>query len=171
MLTSCPNESELRGLLASGQWPFAAAPELRAHVAACRSCADLALVADAFQKARAASIAAARPGSPGALWWRAQLRRRNAAVERLTRPLLGAHIFALAFTLVAGAGFLIFEAMRSDAWLAWLQQLPQSAAAHWDAFRATGVTDPAWSSLMTLSAIAALLLIGVVAAYLATDRQ
>jgi len=171
MLNSCPNETELRELLASGQWPQAASPELRAHAESCRSCADLFLVAGAFQKARAATIAAAKPVSPGILLWRARLRRRNAAVERLTRPLLNAHIFALAFILIAGLGFLVFEALRSDGWRAWLEQLPQSAAAQWEAFRSTGTIDPSWGLLVVLPTVATLLLLGAVAVYLATDRQ
>lgn len=171
MLTSCPHEIEIRNLVTHGQWPAAATPELRTHVAGCRSCADLVLVADAFQKARAGTIAAARPVSPGVLFWRAQLRRRNAAIERLTRALIGAQIFALAFTLVVGLGFVVFEALRTDAWRTWLQQLPQSAAAQWDAFRSTGTIDPSWGLLVVLPTVATLLLLGAVAVYLATDRQ
>ncbi|SPE18803.1 hypothetical protein SBA5_170043 [Candidatus Sulfotelmatomonas gaucii] len=171
MLTPCAYEIEVRALVAHGQWPAGASSELRAHVATCRACGDLALVADAFQRARTATIAAARPGPAGVLWWRAQLRRRNVAVERLTRPILGAQIFALAFTLVVGVGFLVFEALRSDAWRTWLQQLPQSAVAHWDEFRATGAIDPSWGLLVVFPTIATLLLLGAVAVYMATDRQ
>src|SRR5580693_232629 len=104
-LKSCPHEKEIRELVARGQWPVAAEPDLRGHVAGCRCCSDLVLVAGAFQRARAESVAAARPGSPGALWWRAQLRRRNAVIERISRPLFGAEIFALAVALLAGLGF------------------------------------------------------------------
>ena len=171
MLNSCPREIELRELLAHGQWPAAATPELRTHIEGCRSCADLVLVANAFQRARAGTMAAAKPVAPGVLLWRAQLRRRNAAVERLTRPLLGAQIFALVFTLVAGVGFVVFETLRTDAWRTWLQQLPQSAAAQWDAFRSTGAIDQSWGMLVVLPAVATLLLLGAVAVYLATDRQ
>ncbi len=116
MFQNCPNEKEVRELIESGQWPLAAAPELRAHVSECRACGDLAFVAEAFKQARAETLAAARLASPGVLLWRAQLRRRNAAVERLTRPLLGAQIFALAVTLLAGVGFAGFEARHGVAW-------------------------------------------------------
>ncbi len=171
MLTPCPFEKELHELLVKGRWPQAAAPDLRAHITTCRSCSKLALVTETFRRARAATIAVARPGSPGVLWWRAQLRRRNAAVESITRPLLGAQIFALAFTLLVGAGFLIFEALRSDTWRTWLQRIPQSAAAQWDAFRATGAIDPGWGLLVVLPVVATVLLLGAFAVYLATDRQ
>jgi hypothetical protein len=171
MLTSCPREKELRELIAGGQWPAACPPEMRAHVDGCLSCSDLALVAAAFRSARAATLAAAKPIPPGVLWWRAQLRRRNAAVERLARPLIGAQIFALVFFLLLGAGFLFFEALRSESWLAWLQQLPQDAALHWDNLRSSVLADPAWSWMILAPAAASLLLLTGVAVYLATDRQ
>jgi hypothetical protein len=171
MLTSCPHEIEIRNLVTRGQWPQAAAPELRAHIVACRTCGDLALVSEAFQQARASTIAAARPGSAGALWWRAQLRRRNAVVERISRPLLGAEIFALAVSLLAGVGFVVFEARNGVAWLTWLQQLPQTAASHWDALRATGALDQSANWMVFLPAFATLALLGGIAVYMATDRQ
>ncbi len=170
-LRSCPCENEVRELITRGQWPQAAAPELRAHIAACRSCSDLALVSEAFQKARAEAIAAARPGSAGALWWRAQPRRRNAVVERISRPLLGAQIFALAIASFAGVGVTVFEARNGVAWLTWLQQLPQTAALHWDELRATGALDQSWTWMVLLPALAALALLGGVAVCLASERK
>lgn len=169
-LRGCPRENELRDLITRGQWPQASATELRDHVAACRSCCDLALVADAFQKARATSIAVARPGSAGALWWRAQLRRRNAAVERISRPLIGAQIFALAITLLFSVGFAVIEARQGIAWLTWLQQLPQAATEHWQDLLASSSTDPTWTWMFLLPAALSLALLGV-AVYLVAERQ
>jgi len=166
-LRSCPYENEVRELITRGQWPQAAAPDLRSHADACRSCSDLVLVAESFRQARASTIAAARPGPAGVLWWRAQLRRRNAAVARLSRPILSAEIFALAFALVAGISFLIFEAMQSDSWLTWLQQLPQSAALHWDELFSAAALNSAWMWMMLGPA----LLLAGVAVYMVTDRQ
>ena len=169
--SSCPYENEIRELVAHGQWPQAATPELCSHVSACRSCGDLALVSEAFLQTRAATIAVARPGSPGVLWWRAQLRRRNAAVERVTRPLLSAQIFALAITILAGLGLTTYEARNGVAWLDWFQQFAQSTATHWDQWRTTGTLDPSWGLLVVLPAITTLALITGVAVYMATDRQ
>ena len=95
MLKVCAFEKEVMQLLLRGGWPAACPDELRAHVAACRSCADMVLVTASFQREREAAVSAARIGTPGALWWRAQLRRRNAAVERIAKPIMGAHLFAL----------------------------------------------------------------------------
>jgi len=169
-LQRCPREKELRDLIARGQWPAASPPELRAHLAACRSCRDLALIGKAFGSARAATVAAARPIPPGVLWWRAQLRRRNAAVERIARPLIGAEIFALGVMLLAALGFAVLAASRNGGWLAWLQQLPQNAALHWDSLRTTIAADPAWSWMVLAPAAATLLLLTGAAVYFANDR-
>ena len=52
ILNPCPREKEVKELLEQGHWPGACAPELRAHVSACRDCSDLALVSEAFRTAR-----------------------------------------------------------------------------------------------------------------------
>jgi hypothetical protein len=170
-LRSCPRENEVRDLVARNQWPVAAEPDLRKHVAACRSCNDLALVADAFQNARATSIAVARPGSAGAIWWRAQLRRRNAVVEQLARPLLGAQIFALAITLLFGVGFAFLEAREGIAWLTWLEGLPQATAVQWQNLLAASAADSNWTWMVLLPAALTLALLGGVAIYLASERK
>ena len=167
MLRGCSREKEVNDLVARGQWPHASPEELRDHVRSCRTCGDLALVAAEFQSARAETVAAApRAGSPGALWWRAQLRRRNAAVERLARPLLGAQIFALAITLLAALGFFGYEAHNGIAWLDWLEELPQSATLD---ISSSGLFGSAWFWL--LAAALALTLLSAVVAYLAAERR
>jgi hypothetical protein len=171
MLQNCPHEKEVRELIESGQWPLAAAPELRAHVSECRACSDLALVSEAFRQGRSETMASASLTSPGVLLWRAQLRRRNAAVERLTRPLLGAQIFALAVTLLAGVGFAGFEARHGVAWLTWLQQLPQGAALDWHNLFSASLANSGWAWMVLFPAFATLVLLGGVAVYMATDKQ
>lgn len=175
-LASCPYEKEVRQLMARGQWPDACPPELRAHVSDCRSCGDMVLIADAFQHARVESLAAARPVPPAVLLWRAQLRRRNSAIERVARPLLGAQIFACAVTLFAAAGFAAFEARNGVAWLTWsywhdwLVQLPQAAAEQWASLSAASQAGSGWNWLVLVPALATLVLLGSVAVYVATDK-
>jgi hypothetical protein len=170
MLRTCSREKEVNDLVVRGQWPHASAEELRDHVRGCRACSDLALVAAAFQSARAETIAAApRAGSAGALWWRSQLRRRNAAVERLARPLFGAQIFALAITLLAAFGFFGYEARHGIAWLDWLEELPQAATLHVADLSSSGLFGSAWFWLLAASTAALVLAAGVVA-FLAVDK-
>jgi hypothetical protein len=175
-LTSCPFEKEVRQLMARGQWPAACPPELRAHVSGCRACGDLVLISEAFQDARVDSLAAARPVAPAVLLWRAQLRRRNAAMERIARPLLGAQIFACAVTVLAALGLAGFEARNGVAWFTWsywhdwIVQLPQAAAAQWDSLSSGSLAGSGWSWMVLIPAVATLMLLGGVAVYFATDK-
>lgn len=163
-LRACPREKEVSELVERGQWPQAASAEVREHVRGCRTCADLALVASAFRAARAQTVAAARPGSAGALWWRAQLRRRRAAVERIERPLVSAQIFALVVSLLAAVGFAGFEAHNGVAWLDWLETLPQAATA-----QMANLSSSGWAWLFIAAAM--LTLVAGVVAYLTAEKQ
>ena len=177
ILRTCPREKEVKELVERGQWPVATAPmpELRAHVGGCRSCGDLVLVTAAFQQARTEAAGEARIGSPGVLWWRAQLRRRNAAVELIGRPILGAQIFALAVNVALAVGFVVWQARHGFVWLTGLKQLPQTAAAYLGSLRPTGLFGSGFGSLLTpvvvISGAAALALLGGVAVYLAAEKQ
>ncbi|MGA2570751.1 MAG: hypothetical protein ABSF23_09545 [Terracidiphilus sp.] len=167
MFQNCPHEKDLREMIARGQWPLTAGPEFRAHVGNCRRCSDLALVAGAFRQARAESLPAARLVSPSVLQWCAQLRRRNAAIERLERPLLGAQIFALAVALAACVGFTGFEARHGVAWLNWVGSLSQEGL-HLSALFST-MPELTW--LVLFPALATLALLGGVTVYMTGDRH
>ena len=125
-LGSCPRERELGEALDRGQWPQACSHELRMHVPGCRSCRELVLVRQAFGRERMSAAGEARLEAPGVLWWRAQLRRRNAAIERIGRPLLGAQIFALAMCFAAAVFYVLWQTRRGFDWLAWLGGLPRA---------------------------------------------
>jgi hypothetical protein len=170
MLRPCTREKELAEVLARGGWPDGCAPDLRAHAGACRSCGDLVLVTEAFQKARSGAIGAASVPSPGSLWWRAQLRRRTAAVERIGRPILGAQIFALTTCLLVAAVFLASQARRGIGWLTWLEQLPQAGVLHLDVLSPSTLFGSGWS-LLLIPVLATLALLGGVAVYLGTATR
>lgn len=174
-LRSCPREKEVSELIERGQWPQASLPELRDHVRGCRGCSDLALVAAAFQRERKQALAAANTGfanasSAGPLWWRAQLRRRRAAVERIERPLVGAQIFALAVCLAAALGFAGFEARNGIAWLSWLEGLPQTAAVQFADLSSSSLLSSGRTWLL-LAAAATLALLSGVVVYLASEKR
>jgi hypothetical protein len=176
-LATCPYEKEVRELMARGRWPDASPLELRAHVNGCRACGDLVLISEAFGHARAESLAKARPVSPAVLLWRAQLRRRNAAMERVARPLLGAQIFACAVAVFAALGFAGFEARSGVDWFTWsywhdwFAQLPQAVAAQWDSLSAGSLSGAGWTWMVLIPALATVVLLGGAAVYFATDRS
>ncbi|HVC47727.1 MAG TPA: hypothetical protein VND90_10810 [Terracidiphilus sp.] len=126
ILRTCPRERELAGLLHRGHWPHACPPDLQAHVPMCRACSDLLAVTLAFRHARAQSSSTARLQAPGILWWRAQLRHRNSALQTIRKPILGAQLFAFAVALVAASLALAAQAARGRQWLAWLASLPHA---------------------------------------------
>jgi hypothetical protein len=170
-LRACAHEKEVAALLARGHYPQACPADLRAHVSACRSCADLVLVTRAFQTARTESAAAANLASPGLLWWRAQLRRRNAAVERIGKPILGAQIFALSVSLLFAVGFLASQATHGLHWLAWLQQLPPAPALHLEALWPSALFNSGWSFPVLIPILATLAVLSGVVVYLASEKQ
>lgn len=165
-LRTCTRQSEVQDLLARGHWPHACPPELRTHLGQCRSCAELLLVTNAFQQSRSAAAAQAKLPAPGAIWWRAQLRRRNAAVERVGKPIMGAYAFALALTVLVAVAFAITQARQGLRWLSWAG----------DAVHAQGFSPSVWLSsggsltiLIPVFAMAAL--VGAVVVYLTVERQ
>jgi hypothetical protein len=168
-LSRCTNEKEVAGLLARGGWPQACAAELRAHVSVCRHCSDLVLLTESFKSARAAAASEAPIASPGALWWRAQLRSRNAAVARVRKPILGAQVFALTTYLLIAAAFLATQARHGIGWLTWLEQLPQGSTLHLEALRPATLFSSGFAPILLIPALAVLALLGGVAAYLASD--
>ena len=168
---TCTREREVTELLHQGYWPEACPVELRTHVETCRSCSDLVLVTQALQASRRQTLDIPRLESPGALWWRAQLRRRNAAIETVGRPILGAQIFALALNLVLAVGFVAWQARHGFAWLPWLQQLPETATTQLDTLWSSALSVSGWSLMLVIPAAATLALLGGVVVYLASEKQ
>jgi hypothetical protein len=114
----------------------------------------------------------ARLESPGVIWWRAQLRRRNAAIERIGRPLLGAQIFAWAVCLAAAVVYVLWQARRGFDWLAWLGDLPRSL--HLGALVPGSWSNSPWEIWLAVSMAVMLAVMGGVFVYLArndTDQR
>jgi hypothetical protein len=163
---TCPREREVTELLHQGYWPEASPDELRAHVEACRICADLVAVRTAFQAARQQTMPIPHLESAGAIWWRAQLRRRNEAIERVGRPILGAQIFALAISVVVGVAVLAWQGTALKAWFA---DLPR--ALHLDALVPTAFSQSGGMASILIPVLATVALLSGVVVYLATEKQ
>jgi len=164
---ACGCEKEVAEMLRCGQWPQASPAELRGHVAGCRSCSDLVLLMGSFQAARLTAMDEPQLVSPGALWWRAQLRRRNAALERVARPILGAQIFALVLALLAAAGTVAWQVRAGVHPTAWLAGLARAFD-----FSALVPSAPFEGSLWWLvPLLASLALASGVVVYLASEKQ
>jgi len=114
----CFQQSLVEAALQSGHWPEACDPALRAHVQSCTTCSDLVLVTQSLKQARVESIQAVRLSAPGTLWWRAQLRRRNAAIQSVTRPVVVAEKIALVIAIVAAVVLVLWQRGEVAGWLA-----------------------------------------------------
>lgn len=163
---ACPREEETAEVLRLNHWPHACPPDLRSHVEGCRTCSDLVLLTQSFQQARTSTTAAAPLQSAGALWWRAQLRRRNAAIERIGKPILGAQIFALALTLIVAAGFLATQARQGLRWISLLANLP--ASVHLADLWPVNLDN---RLMLLVPVLATLALLSGVVVYLASEKQ
>ncbi len=164
-IRTCSRQTEVKQLLAQGHWPHACPAELHAHLAGCRSCAGLLLVAQAFQQSRAAAAAEVRLPPSSAIWWRAQLRRRNAAVERVGKPILGAYVFAMALTLAVAAVVAVSQARQGLRWLEW-----GSAALHSETLSPAEWWSYAGTLFVLIAVFATVAMVGAVLVYLSAER-
>jgi hypothetical protein len=165
----CPQEAEVQAILRSGHWPEACAPEFRKHVETCRTCSEQLLVLHAFHSARAHAMQAARVDHPNLLWWRAQLRRRNDALQRVGRPITTAQIFALCISILTAAALLRSQMEKGFNWSSWLSQ--SSNASHFDALSFFTSISADWGLLLLLTGLGTVLLLSAVVVYLASDRS
>ena len=117
-LRTCSYETELAQALKAGHWPDGCTPDLRTHVALCRNCGELVLVTEAFQRARSES-GTVPADLAGVLWWRAQLRRRNAANQRASRPISLAQSFALFVNAAVAIVFVAWQYHHGLRWASW----------------------------------------------------
>jgi hypothetical protein len=173
-MKSCPRQAELQSIVRRGHWPEACDPELRRHIETCRTCAEQLLVQHTFHAARAQAMHAARGHyphllHPNLLWWRAQLRRRNNALERVSRPITTAQVFAFCISILAAAALLRSQIGRAFNWSSWFPQ--SSTASPFDAlsFFTSITTD--WGLFLPLIGLGTVLLLSAVVVYLASDRS
>lgn len=150
-MKGCGFEPDLARALRDGNWPAACDPALRQHVAGCAACSDLLLITTSLQSARAGTLPLPVLPPPGIVWWRAQLRRRNAATERMTRPVVFVEVIALAATLLA----LVFVARVFVDWSAFADNLAPSGYQLADVLSSFSASIPGWLALGALVLFAA----------------
>jgi hypothetical protein len=171
---ACSYEKELAQALKDGHWPQSCGEELRAHVNECGKCGDLILVTQTFQGARRESERVASADcspsllSPSLLWWRAQLRRRNAAADRVSRPITIAQTFAWLVTLLVGVVFVASQYRHGLRWMSWWSELALGRALH---LLSNGVGQAGWNPLLVISGFGVLALLSGVVVYLASEKS
>jgi hypothetical protein len=168
---TCSFEREIAQALKDGHWPDGCGAELRAHVRTCDNCSDLVLVTQTFQGARSESERAALVAplcSPSLLWWRAQLRRRNAATERVSRPITIAQTFAWFVVGLVGLVFVASQYHHGVQWASWWAEFAPPPALHLLS-NGSGALD--WNRLLLISGFGVLALLSGLVVYLASDKS
>lgn len=160
-MMGCARTAEVQELLRLGHWPQAAGDELAAHVHGCRRCNEMVSVTQAFGAAKARSIDEARVEPPALVWWRAQLRRRHEAMQRVERPMRAQMLVVLAVVCV-GMGLAFELGGGAAAWRSWVK-----AAA--EAVVRSGMGSFG-EGMLVLSTVALVMMVGL-AVYLTVERR
>ena len=121
----CPHEQDVLDAVAAGRWPARCDEELTMHVSACRLCADLVAVVGPLTEAREELWPEIQVPSAAAVWWRAQVRARQEAARKASRPITVVQVASTA----AAALLVIGLCYATAPWLANLSiprpELPQ----------------------------------------------
>ena len=96
----CSHECDVLDLVAIGQWPRRADAQLRAHVATCATCAEVAAIAVAVREWSEADSVAHVPEA-SVVWHRAQVKARAVAARTASKPVWVAQAAALVALIVA----------------------------------------------------------------------
>jgi hypothetical protein len=169
-LLSCSSEKELEATLLQGRWPNACDPDLRAHVDGCRDCQELVLVTQALQKAKSDGEPLARLHSPGLLWWRGQLRRRNEAIQTVTKPLAVAEKVGLLGLFVAFC-LLIWQGGQSADLLNAFQGPSNSGFSSLEELWAVASGTNAWIIVLGVAGLGTLAFFASFAIFLLRDKS
>jgi hypothetical protein len=169
MLRSCKRSEDVASMVRMGYWPDGCEEELREHIAGCGHCREWILLTQSFQQARSESFEETPQRSSFLLWWRAELRRRDAALKQVSLPMTLAHRFALVVGLVSAMAFLVLARASLLGWFAL-----DSLKGFWTGFHADLSSFLALfgtgNGMLFVSGLAAVALLGGVV-YLATDGQ
>jgi hypothetical protein len=160
----CVRESDLLDALAEGRWPETCDQELRAHVASCAICTDIATVALPLLSDRHAAVQRADVPTSAIVWWRAQMRARQEAARVATRPITvvqgvsAAAFFALAIAVIVNFAPAIASAVS-------LPSVPSEVPS------LSSLVPTTFAGLLLAGALGVSLLLGPIAIYLAVAGE
>jgi hypothetical protein len=113
----CPREQDVINAIVSGRWPDRCDESLRAHAAACAVCKELVEVTSVMQLDHEALHEEMSLPSAGQVWWRAAIRARLEASQRVAQPL--SWIFGISMAVAAGFAIAAVQLLWSPVQLAW----------------------------------------------------
>lgn len=117
-LFKCEKEPLVIDAVRCGDWDDAARADdaLRLHAAACPDCADAALAAQVLHELNTPDITEATLPNGGLIWWKAQLKAKRAAAERVTQPISIVETVFCACAVLSAIGILIWQWSPIQTW-------------------------------------------------------
>ena len=168
-IAECACEQAVIEAVGAGGWPDRADAELRAHVAACAVCREVADVACLLQEERDEAWREAQVPSSGLVWWRAEMRARAEAARVASRPMTvvqGLALGTVAVALVAGIG--VWSGWAGQ-WMGWLQSLGPTTV-EWRVAAGSNLATIAQHGVL-IAIVAGVLALVPIAAYVATSDR
>lgn len=125
----CPREQDVINAIVIGRWPDRCDETLCAHAAECSVCKELVEVTSVMRLDQEGMRDEMSLPSAGQVWWRAAIRARLEASERVARPM--SWIFGVSLACAAGLTIAVVQLLWSpmrvafgspnpEAWAAWL---------------------------------------------------
>ena len=151
---NCPQENETLLLVQAGRWPDGCDEAMRAHTAACPTCADIVRVGSLIAADYHASLRTSYVPASGVVWWRMQRRARQEAIRTASRVITVVQAIAVAAGVAVAIGIL---AATSRAFSFGAGDLSKAVLAQW--------------SIPLIIALASWLALAPVAVYLAVSKD
>jgi hypothetical protein len=155
---SCPHENSVITAILAGRWPDQCDESLHAHAAQCETCRELVEVVSLLRADRRQLHDEMRVPSAGQIWWRAAIRARLEASERVGRPL--SWVFGVLVASVVGLTLAVAELLWSPIQLA----VRETATSGWSISFGLGEIArwlPSTLNLTPLATTSVLILLGV----------
>jgi len=151
---NCPQENETLLLVQAGRWPDGCDDAMRAHTAACSTCADIVRVGSLIAGDYHASLRTSHVPASGVVWWRMQRRARQEAIRTASRVITVVQAIAVAAGVAVAIGILV---VTSRAFSFGAGDLSKAVLAQW--------------SIPLIIALASWLALAPVAVYLAVSKD
>jgi len=113
----CPREQDVINAIVTGRWPDRCDESLCAHAAECVVCKELVAVTSVMRLDREGLHEEMSLPSAGQVWWRAAIRARLEASQRVAQPL--SWIFGISMACAAGLAIAFVQLLWSPVQLAW----------------------------------------------------
>lgn len=156
----CPREQEVINAIVTARWPDRCDESLSQHAGECEVCKELVEIASVLRVDRDGRDAEMSLPSAGQVWWRAAIRARLEASQRVARPL--SWVFGISVACAVGLTIAVVQLMWSPVRQAWGSSNP-GAWTSWFGLAEWGRLLPTLRDLTPLTTTIAFVLLGVTA--------